>query len=154
FTAPGSDGSINFVEPGSPDHNFTTSCEEFIGNTQMKDFDNIAVVATFKVPKTGESFPVGMPPDAPKAETSSVFEKVFRNPCSKILEDDIRSLIVTAWNAAHEPDPFASIRGDFDLSTATGTWKSKLQPLLKGVQCYFVKGAGNTPQWIYVCQFG
>ena len=46
--------------------------------------------------------------------------------------------VIAAWRAADESDPFASIRGDFDLSSPTAAWETSLQ-LPDAEQCVLLK---------------
>jgi hypothetical protein len=65
--------------------------------------------------------------------------------------------ILAAWHAAEGPDPFASIRGDFDLKgTDSHLWTSKLQ-MLGAEKCGLIKTPPTTPKsstaWTYACSF-
>jgi len=72
-------------------------------------------------------------------------------------EVDFRNGILVALHAAEEPDPFASIRGDFDLSGSDSRhWKTSLQ--LSGAEkCALLKTAAATPTaasaWTFGCLF-
>src|ERR1019366_4170903 len=65
--------------------------------------------------------------------------------------------ILAAWHAAEGPDPFASIRGDFDLrGSDSHLWTSKLQ--LPGAQkCGLIKTPPVPPKsgsaWTFACSF-
>jgi hypothetical protein len=152
--------SLKYVEPRSPDHSFTLSCEELIGNTRVEKHEGMFWVDvepgndehfSINVISYGNGFGTGSPEGIP---VPPIIDKAFKEPCANALESEFKNGVVTAWRAAHEADPFASIRGDFDLTTSTGTWKSKLQ-LPNAAQCYLVKSAGSSPQvspWLYLCQ--
>jgi hypothetical protein len=70
---------------------------------------------------------------------------------------DFRDGILTALRAAEEPDPFASIRGDFDLSASDSRqWKTSLR--LQGAdKCALLKTPPATPTsppvWTFGCLF-
>ena len=70
---------------------------------------------------------------------------------------DFRDGILTASRAAEEPDPFASIRGDFDLSAPDSRqWKTSMQ-LPDAEKCALLKTAAPTPTaasaWTFGCLF-
>jgi len=65
--------------------------------------------------------------------------------------------MVLALRAAEEPDPFASIRGDFDLSGSDSRqWKTSMQ-LPDAEKCALLKTAASTPTaasaWTFGCLF-
>jgi len=69
---------------------------------------------------------------------------------------EFRDGVIAAWRAADESDPFASIRGDFDLSSPTAAWETSLQ-LPDAEQCFLLKtppAAGIAASfWTFACQF-
>jgi len=65
--------------------------------------------------------------------------------------------ILAAWHAAESQDPFAGIRGDFDLSGSDShLWTSKLQ-LAGSQKCGLIKTPAKTPKsafaWTFACNF-
>jgi hypothetical protein len=70
---------------------------------------------------------------------------------------DFRDGILAALGAAEEPDPFASIRGDFDLSASDSReWKTSLQ-LAGADKCALLKTPPANPTslsaWTFGCMF-
>src|ERR1035438_3948376 len=70
---------------------------------------------------------------------------------------DFHDGILTALRAAEEPDPFTSIRGDFDLSASDSRqWKTSLQ-LAGADKCALLKTPPSTPAsppiWTFACMF-
>ena len=68
-----------------------------------------------------------------------------------------KSEVLSAWNAAEEPSPFTSIRGDFDLSgSSSRQWKTSLY-LQNAEKCGLIKTPLATPKsasaWTYACSF-
>lgn len=67
-----------------------------------------------------------------------------------------RKSILAALHAAEEPDPFASIRGEFDLTSSTGAWKTFVQ-LPEAEKCLLMKtplpAASAPASWTYLCIF-
>src|ERR1035441_6158912 len=68
-----------------------------------------------------------------------------------------RDGILAALHAAEEPDPFASICGEFDLSAADSRqWKTNLH-LFDAEKCALLKTPPPTPSsvsaWTFVCRF-
>ena len=69
---------------------------------------------------------------------------------------DFRDGILAALRAAEESDPFASIRGDFDLTAADSRqWKTSLH-LPDAEKCGLLKTPPSTPTsasaWTFVCK--
>src|ERR1019366_741323 len=68
------------------------------------------------------------------------------------FRDGIRS----AWHAAGEAEPFASIRGEFDLSSPTAAWKTTFT-LPFADRCVLLKtpgtATGSAVQWTFFCIF-
>jgi hypothetical protein len=72
-------------------------------------------------------------------------------------KSDFHDGILAALRAAEEPDPFASIRGDFDLSASDSRqWKTSLQ-LAGADRCALLKTPPSTPtslsSWTFGCAF-
>jgi len=67
-----------------------------------------------------------------------------------------RDTILAALHAAEEPEPFATIRGEFDLASPTGAWKTLVQ-LPDAEKCLLMKTSRSTPSapalWTYLCIF-
>jgi hypothetical protein len=88
---------------------------------------------------------------AREAETARAREVEEAALAAKFGED-----ILVAWKAGEEPDPFASIRGDFDLSSSNSRqWKTSL--MLQGAEnCALIKTAPATPKaasaWTFACK--
>jgi hypothetical protein len=84
-------------------------------------------------------------------------DKSRESPAGATRVDDFRDGILKALGAAEEPDPFASIRGDFDLSASDShQWKTTLQ-LPDAEKCGLLKTAAQTDTatsaWAYGCLF-
>jgi hypothetical protein len=70
------------------------------------------------------------------------------------LAADFRNGILTAWKAAGEPEPFASIRGKFNLSSPTAAWLTNLQlPFADECSLFKIPASGADSAWIYACRF-
>jgi hypothetical protein len=71
------------------------------------------------------------------------------------LANELRTDIIAAWRAADEADSFASIRGEFDLSSPTAAWKTVHLPYAD--RCVLLKApgasSGTAPQWTFYCHF-
>jgi len=96
---------------------------------------------------------------------SSDFESnqkmVFERQCDSITADpttDFREAVLAVLHAAEEPDPFGSIRGDFDLSAASDNrqWKTSFK-LPHSEKCSLIKvpstAPGSAALWTFACTF-
>jgi hypothetical protein len=118
--------------------------------------DTLAQRATFKYEGTvsGTEMKLKVTLDTPNAVT---YERTaVKEPEGSDATAEFRNGILVAWHAAEEADPFASIRGEFDLTGATPSWISRLR-LPYADQCALIKntgGAGPAPQfWTFACKF-
>ena len=157
--------SMKYTEPHSPAHNFTMSCEEFLGSTQMVKHQGGYYL---DVQRGGESFSVfeGGTYDpvlgsqnedrSPDGKVVSVFQELLKVPCSQGRDAQFRSKVLAVWRASEEAEPFVSIRGDFDLASATGSWKTRVQ-LPDADRCFLIRtlhpGSTAPPLWTYSCIF-
>jgi hypothetical protein len=84
-------------------------------------------------------------------------EAVMQQAAAAKRKADFRDGIRAALRAAEEPDPFASIRGEFDLSASDSReWKTSLQ-LAGADRCALLKTPPSTPtslsSWTFGCAF-
>jgi hypothetical protein len=173
--------SVNYIEPGKPDHNFTLSCREF-------------QVLRFAEPKwkylrygkenVDNTYRANVD-DSRAQQALDAAEQAIRQPCALVLRqqdsaaaaqraveaaaearkreeqtvkraEDTRASLRRAWEAATEKEPFSSIRREFDLSSPTGVWKTSLQ-LPDADRCALSRtpGTANDSEvlWTFGCQF-
>jgi hypothetical protein len=94
-----------------------------------------------------------------REETARLVEEAARQRKAAAAKRaaDFRDGILTALRAAEEPDPFASIRGDFDFSGSDSRlWKTSLR-LPDAEKCGLLKTPSATPTsgsaWTFACTF-
>jgi hypothetical protein len=92
----------------------------------------------------------------PDEKFISYAQDLLKVPCSQGSDAKFRSSMLAAWRASEEAQPFVSIRGDFDLTSPTAAWKTRVQ--LPGAErCVLIKtptpGPTPTPLWTYGCVF-
>lgn len=139
--------TVIYFEPSQPAHDFRMECDSFVLHSSLRDGSapgrRLEVHAVS--PGTFYFHPAGwMASPAQKidnvAQRTAPIAMIARelwsrcdvNPESAEREERaaaaFRDSIHTALRAAEEPDPFASIRGDFDLSGSDSRqWKTSLQ---------------------------
>jgi len=187
--------SVNFSEPGRPDHSSTMSCQDFIGTVRMTPSLTNPQWETLSYggDKGGATYSAKVS-DKKAMDAMYAAERAITNPCyvalvkqaNQVAEEreqaaaeelvrraeadarereaaaakraaDFRNGILTALHAAEESDPFASIRGDFDLSGSDSRhWKTSLH--LPGAEkCALLKAAAPIPTaasaWTFACLF-
>jgi hypothetical protein len=72
------------------------------------------------------------------------------------LEANFRYILLRAWGAADEPDPFASIRGEFDLKNSDNRHWSTTLTVPGANRCFLIRTPGASPVsplWTYTCEF-
>jgi hypothetical protein len=157
--------SMKYTEPHSPDHNFTMSCEEFIGSAQIVKHQGGYYLDVQRAGEHFSLFEVGTydavlgsenedrPPDG---KAVALVQDLLKVPCSKGRDAEFRSSIQAAWRASQEAEPFASVRGDFDLASPAAAWKTRIQ-LPDADRCVLIKttppGPTAAPLLTYACVF-
>lgn len=155
--------SMKFTEPRSPDHNFAMSCDDFVKSMQIAKHQGSYFV---DVKRGDESYsfawvgeygiyagPNEQPPDE---KVLSFYRDILKEPCSQSGDSTFRERLKTTWRSTDEAEPFLSIRGEFDLASPTGAWKTRVD-LPEADKCFLTKllHAGSTapPMWTYSCTF-
>jgi hypothetical protein len=163
--------SVSYAEPGMPDHRFTISCRDFI-KRRKSDYDwatitNKQVLHVLDAAEQAIRQPcaeVLRKADALAAEEAARRRKAAaeesardREALAVIRAANFRGGILSALRAAEEPDPFASIRGDFDLGGSDShQWKTSLW-LPDAEKCALLKTTPADPasgsDWTFACTF-
>lgn len=155
--------AMKFTEPRSPEHNFAMSCDEFLKSMQLAKHqgsyfvDVTRGVDSYSFAWVGEyGIFAGANEQAPDEKVLSFYRDILKEPCSQVGDTTFRERLKTTWRSTDEPEPFLSIRGEFDLASPTGAWRTRLD-LPEADKCFLTKisRAGSTapPMWTYSCTF-
>ncbi len=130
-----------------------TQCRSALRRVEQWDSE----VASFKAQQEAAEANVRAVERAAADRQAESARRAAMDRLAKERRDQFRDGVLTALRAAEEPDPFASIRGDFDLSAPDSRqWKTSFR-LLDAEKCVLLKTPAPTPAvgsvWTLACMF-
>lgn len=132
------------------------SCREFVSRAEVAATGDGSRIVLKGENKT---YVIGSGNSLASAAMVQMFLQTIKDTCRNQMDAGVefRDGMLTALRAAEEPDPFASIRGEFDLSGSDShQWKTNLK-LFDAEKCGLVKTPPTTPTsapvWALACEF-
>jgi hypothetical protein len=159
---------VSYSGPKSTGQDFNTPCVDFLAQVEVRHLDlGISVAGVYHSFRTKElrvegvyrgiSEACAVDEEVKRAEKAASWAKAEADAAegAAALEREFEDSLRRLWSAAAESDPFASVRGDFDLASPTPAWKTKLS-LVYADRCILVKSAqpqNSAPAWTFACKF-
>jgi hypothetical protein len=146
---------LHYEEADNPLSSEDFPCRYFLDHATVESLKIGKGVLQLETPFAIDSFV----PDGEGLNAGALLQ-IIKNACDTNYAEEkkveLRDGLLAALRAADEPDPFASIRGDFDLSAPDShQWKTSFQ--VPGAEkCGLLKAppaTGSVPVWTLACAF-